>query len=233
MPASHHYTLLEYFWRGGVCMWPLLLCSVAGLAITLYKIWQFLRIPGDPERVIQQVEQCVRAGDNDAAATLCQDSRGPVGAVLAAGLSQAGQPREIVQEAVELAGLHELASLESWLPALQTAGYVAPLLGFLGTVTGMIKAFFAVSERGLGDPSVVSAGIAEALITTATGLFIAVPVYAAYNYFVSRVGSHALQMERASVHVINLVAAGGNGRPPSTEEAWAHQTPERVSTPVP
>jgi len=231
MPSSPHYTLLEYFWRGGVCMWPLLACSIAGVAITLYKIWQFVRISGDPEALLARVEGRIRSGDQAGAAEACLAARGPVAAIIHAGLSHVSQPRGTVQEAVQLAGLHELAALESWLPALQTAGYVAPLLGFLGTVTGMIKAFFAVSERGLGDPTVVSAGIAEALITTATGLLIAVPVYAAYNYFVSRVGSHALQMERASLHVVNLIADNG-GAARGSDETWAHQAPERVGAPV-
>jgi len=106
--------------------------------------------------------------------------------------------------------MHELASLESFLPVLQTVGNVAPLLGFLGTVLGMIDAFFAVAKAGLGDPSVISAGIAEALITTAAGLIIAVPAFVFYNYFVARVNGYSLQMERAASHVVNLVGAEGS-----------------------
>ncbi|MGD8240149.1 MAG: MotA/TolQ/ExbB proton channel family protein, partial [Armatimonadota bacterium] len=98
-----------------------------------------------------------------------------------------------------------------FLPTLSTVANISPLLGFLGTVTGMIKAFAAVAAEGLGDPTTVAAGISEALITTATGLIIAIPCFAAYNYFVSRVNRFALQMEDASANVADLVTGGATG----------------------
>ncbi len=203
------YPLVEYFKAGGPVMWLLLACSVAGLGIILYKAWQFLTISGNVESVLSRVEKCVKGGDQKGASQVCASLRGPVAAVVRTGLERTGQTKAAIREAVEDVGNHQLASLESFLPALQTVGNVAPLLGFLGTVLGMIQAFFAISQAGLGDPSVVANGIAQALITTATGLIVAVPAFVFYNYFVARVNGFALQIERAASHVVNLVAADG------------------------
>jgi len=210
MPGSTTYPLLQYFKDGGPVMWPLLLCSIAALTVILYKAYQFLMIRGEAEPLLGRVETCVKSGDCEAAQKECEGRPGPIGAVVRTGLSRAGQPKASIREAVEDVGMHELASLESFLPVLQTVGNVAPLLGFLGTVLGMIDAFFAVAKAGLGDPGVISAGIAEALITTAAGLMIAVPAFVFYNYFVARVNGYSLQMERAASHVVNLVAADGS-----------------------
>jgi biopolymer transport protein ExbB len=203
------YPLVEYFKAGGPVMWLLLACSVAGLGIILYKAWQFLTISGNVDPVLSRVEKCVKGGDQKGASQACASLRGPVAAVVQTGLERTGQTKAAIREAVADVGNHQLASLESFLPALQTVGNVAPLLGFLGTVLGMIQAFFAISQAGLGDPGVVANGIAQALITTATGLIVAVPAFVFYNYFVARVNGFALQIERAASHVVNLVAADG------------------------
>lgn len=205
------YPLVEYFKAGGPVMWLLLACSVVGLGIILYKAWQFLTISGGIDPLMDRVERCVKDGDHDGASEACTSFRGPVAAVVATALGRVGQSKAAIREAVQDVGTHELASLESFLPALQTVGNVAPLLGFLGTVLGMIQAFFAISQAGLGDPGVVANGIAQALITTATGLIVAVPAFVFYNYYVARVNGYALQIERAASHVVNLVAADGGG----------------------
>jgi len=213
MPEPVSYPLIQYFKDGGPVMWPLLLCSVTALTVILYKAYQFLTIRGGVDTVLSRVEKCVQAGERDEAQKACESLRGPVSAVVRTGLSRQGQSPSLVREAVEDTGMRELASLESFLPVLQTIGNIAPLLGFLGTVLGMIDAFFNVAKAGLGDPSVISSGIAEALITTAAGLIIAVPAFVFYNYFAARVNGYSLQMERAASHVLSLVAVdGGEGR---------------------
>lgn len=204
------YPLVQYFNDGGPLMWPLLICSVFGLTVILYKAYQFLRISGSVDPLLHRVEECVREGDREEASRACQAFKGPIGAVINVAVLRAGQAKIVIREAVEDVGMHELASLESFLPSLQTIGTIAPLLGFLGTVLGMIDAFFNISQAGLGDPTAVSAGIAQALITTATGLMVAVPAFVFYNYFASRVNSYSLQMERAASHVVNLVATEGS-----------------------
>ena len=198
------YPLVQYFRDGGLLMWPLLLCSVIGLTVILYKACQFLMIRGSADALLARVEECVREDDTKSASAACSLARGPVSAIITAGLSRKGDPREIIRETVQDAGMHELATLESFLPTLQTIGNVAPLLGFLGTVLGMIDAFSSMSKMGLG-PEVVTGGIAQALITTATGLMVAVPALVFYNYFASRVNSYSLQMERAASHTVSLL----------------------------
>jgi len=207
MPEPTTYPLLQYFKDGGPVMWPLLLCSIASLTVILYKAYQFLMIRSSPEPLLERVEKCVQTGAKEEAERTCDRFKGPVSAVLRAGLARTGQPKAAVEEAVEDVGRHEIVSLESFLPVLQTVGNIAPLLGFLGTVLGMIDAFFAVTRYGLGDPSTIAHGVAEALITTAAGLMIAVPTFVFYNYFVTRVNGYSLQLERAAAHVVNLVAA--------------------------
>ncbi|HJN18600.1 MAG TPA: MotA/TolQ/ExbB proton channel family protein [Armatimonadota bacterium] len=201
------YPLFQYFKDGGPLMWPLLLCSVAGLTVILYKAYQFLAIKGSADPLITEVEKCVRSGEHDEAHAACKSFRGPVGEIIRAGLNRAGQGKEVIREAVQDVGMHELATLESFLPTLQTIGNIAPLLGFLGTVLGMIQAFSNMSRMGLG-PEAVTGGIAQALITTATGLMVAVPALVFYNYFASRVNGFSLQMERAASHAVSLLADG-------------------------
>jgi len=209
--AGTGYPLVEYFKAGGPIMWALLACSVVGLGIILYKAWQFLTISGSVDPLLERVERCVKGGDHEEASKACSSFRGPVAVVLTAALARIGQSKDAVREAVQDVGNHQLAALESFLPALQTVGNIAPLLGFLGTVLGMIQAFFAISQAGLGDPGVVANGIAQALITTATGLIVAVPAFVFYNYFVARVNGYALQIERAASHAVSLVAGDAGG----------------------
>jgi len=202
------YHLWEYFVKGGVCMYPLLLCSIAAVAVAIYKAWQFARLTLTADPLVEQIEGSLRSGNAQGALEAARAYTGPMGGVARALLAKAGSSREMLRETAEVAGTHEMAHLESFLPVLQTVGVIAPLLGFLGTVTGMIRAFMAVSVAGLGDPSVVSSGIAEALITTAYGLMIAIPTFAVYNYLVARVNSFALEMERAGGHLVALLAGG-------------------------
>ncbi len=118
---------------------------------------------------------------------ICEQYRGPVASIMKAGLLKYGQPKEDIEKTIENAALYEMGRLERGLVVLATVANVAPLLGFLGTVTGMIKSFDALQEAGLSNPGLVAGGISEALITTAAGLFIAIPVQIAYNYFMSRI----------------------------------------------
>lgn len=202
------FTLVRYFASGGFWMYPLALCSLTGLAVILYKLHEFWKASGASEDLLLKVESKLTSGDTDAAASLCERSPGPLAMVIGAGLVARDKSRDGVRQAGQEAGVRAIAALEGFLPTLSTVANISPLLGFLGTVTGMIKAFAAVAAEGLGDPATVAAGISEALITTATGLIIAIPCFAAYNYFVSRVNRFALQMEDASANVADLVTGG-------------------------
>lgn len=196
--------LLDYFVRGGPWMWALLVCSVVAVAVIIYKIVALWLAGKGAERVVEDVTGRVEAGEFDAAVQQAEESSNSVGRVLAAVLAArvgAQGPRE----AAEASGAEELAQLESGLMTLATIANIAPLIGFLGTVSGMIRAFTAIAEAGLGEPGVVAAGIGEALITTASGLIVAIPCFVAYNALVARVNALALGIELAGTRIANLV----------------------------
>jgi biopolymer transport protein ExbB len=129
---------------------------------------------------------------------VCEQSRGPVASVMKAGLLRYGHSREDLEKTIESAALYELDRLERWLGVLATAANVTPMLGFLGTVSGMIKSFATLAEQGLSNPGAVAAGISEALITTAAGLIIAIPAQLAYNWYTTKVTRFVRDIETAS-----------------------------------
>lgn len=198
--------MVELFQKGGPLMWPLLLCSVLMLAAILERSYAFLTAGRDIDSLVQDVQAAVEKGDYDSALARCRQVGGPVAAVLAAGLEAADQSREEMRERMEAAGGAELASLERYLTVLSTVANVAPLLGFLGTVWGMIIAFEAIAAQGMGDPAVVATGISQALITTAAGLAIAVPSFFFYNVFTGRADAYANEMEQRAHYLVRLFA---------------------------
>jgi biopolymer transport protein ExbB len=187
-----------YFERGGPVMWPLLALSV--LAVTV-AIWRWMALRQATRNLVPfmtSLRERVNAGDINGAIELCDRSGGPVAAIVRAGLQRLGRPKDEIELSLQDASAHELAELEKGLPILATIAMVAPLLGFLGTVTGMINSFEALASVGLNNPAAVASGISEALITTAAGLMIAIPVQMAYNYFVARVNTTVRNMEAAA-----------------------------------
>jgi biopolymer transport protein ExbB len=198
--------LLDYFVRGGPWMWALLACSVVAVAVIIYKIVALWLAGKGASRVADDVTARVEAGEMDAAIQEAEESSNSVGRVLVAVLTAARGGPQSPREAAEASGAEELAHLESGLMTLATIANIAPLIGFLGTVSGMIRAFTAIAEAGLGEPGVVAAGIGEALITTASGLIVAIPCFVAYNALVARVNALALGIELAGTRIANLVA---------------------------
>jgi biopolymer transport protein ExbB len=142
-------------------------------------------------------ERLIR-GDVAGAIEVCERHQGPVASIVKAGLLRFGRAKDEVERSLEDASAHELTRLERGLPTLATVAMIAPLLGFLGTVTGMINSFEALASVGLNNPAAVAKGISEALITTAAGLMIAIPVQMAYNFFVTRVNTLVRSMEAAA-----------------------------------
>ena len=187
-----------YFERGGPVMWPLLALSVLAVTVAIWR-WMALRqATRNLGPFMTGLRERVNAGDIDGAIDLCDRSGGPVAAIVRAGLRRLGRPKDEIELSLQDASAHELAELEKGLPILATIAMVAPLLGFLGTVTGMINSFEALASVGLNNPAAVASGISEALITTAAGLMIAIPVQMAYNYFVARVNGTVRNMEAAA-----------------------------------
>ena len=129
---------------------------------------------------------------------ICEQYRGPLASIMKAGLLKYGQPKEDIEKTIETAALHEVGRLEKRLVVLSSVANVAPLLGFFGTVSGMISSFDALAEQGLSNPGAVAAGISEALITTAAGLAVAIPVQLAYNFFMSSINKSVRDIETST-----------------------------------
>ena len=202
MLSSIGGTLLDYYVRGGFTMHPMLICSIVGLIVIIERSIVLHRLSVNTAQVFGSVRAALMKRDLKGAIEICDASPSPISDTLRAGLLRLGKPVADVEKAMESVALHEISKLERGLWVLATVANVAPLFGFLGTVTGMIKSFAALAEVGLGNPKAVAAGISEALITTAYGLFIALPVQAAFNYFTSRVSNFALDMETSSAMLI-------------------------------
>jgi biopolymer transport protein ExbB len=195
----------SYFDKGGPIMWPLLLLSVLGVTVAVWR-WLALRAATqNTSPLLVSLRERLLANDTDGAIKVCDQHPGPVSNIVRAGLLKSGRSKDEVELSLQDASAHELAILERGLPILATIAMVAPLLGFLGTVTGMINSFDALASVGLNNPAAVASGISEALITTAAGLIIAIPVQMAYNYFLTRVNGTVRSMESAANLVLDAL----------------------------
>lgn len=200
-----------YFERGGPIMWPLLALSILGVTVIFWRWWALRQATAGVPAFLQELRGRLVARDVPAAIAVCERHGGPVASIVKAGLLRFGRPKDEIERSLQDASAHELSVLERGLPVLATVAMIAPLLGFLGTVTGMINSFEALASVGLNNPAAVAKGISEALITTAAGLAIAIPVQMAYNYFVTRINSLVRNMESAAHVVLEALGEGGNG----------------------
>ncbi len=190
--------MVDLFQQGGPTMWFLLALSILGLIVMIERGIVLHRVKINTAQIFGAVRQALLSRDLKKAIEICDSHQGPISDTLRAGLLRYGKTYAEIEKAIESVALHELSKLEKGLWILATVANIAPLFGFLGTVTGMINSFAALGEVGLGNPKAVAVGISQALITTATGLLIALPVQAAYNYYMNRVSSFALDMETSS-----------------------------------
>ena len=189
--------------KGGFFMHFLLACSLIALVFIIERAWTLSRARVNTKRLMLDVIKALRAEGPEAALEVCQHTRGPISAVLHAGLLRAQRGPEAVEKAIETSGTIEMSFLERGLVALATIANVAPLLGFLGTVSGMISAFAAIAAAEQVSAKLVARGIQEALITTATGLIIAVPVTIAHSFFVAQIDRFIIEMEEASAELVD------------------------------
>lgn len=198
-------TLLQLFKDGGIFMWALLACSILGFAVILVKFVTLQMAKVRTDLLLERVTALARAGRIDDAIELCANTRGPVAAILLTGLHLYEEGRsQHADRAIEHAGRIEMAFLEKGLVVLATIANIAPLIGFLGTVAGMIIAFGAIAQAGEVEAQLVAGGIKVALITTAAGLVIAIPVNIAHNWFVSQIDGLIIDM-REGVQTIQDV----------------------------
>jgi len=191
--------LYTYFRQGGPVMWPLLFFSVLALVFIIERFLVLRKARVNVNEFLSKVRKALLVNRNvKEAIKVCEQFQGPVASVLKAGLLRYGHPREDIEKTIENAALYELDRLERGLGVLATTANVAPMLGFLGTVTGMIKSFATLAAEGLTNPGKVAAGISEALITTATGLIIAIPAQLAYNWYTTKINRFVRDIETAT-----------------------------------
>ena len=189
----------DYFRQGGMWMYPLLFFSVLALTCIIERFIVFQKAKINVNEFLTKIRKSLLVnGDVKEAIKVCEEYRGPVASVVKAGLLRYGHSKEDIEKTIENAALYELDRLERRMGVLATTANVAPMLGFLGTVTGMIKSFATLAEQGLTNPAAVAVGISEALITTATGLIIAIPAQLAYNWYTTKITRFVRDIETAT-----------------------------------
>lgn len=198
--------LLSGFLKGGLLMWPILLCSIITVAIVIEKYFVLRRASVNVPRFMIQIRELMKKGDIVEAINYCSEINSPIANIIRKGLSKYQFGMERIKESIENAGKQEIYKLERGISILATISGVAPLLGFLGTVTGMISAFIKIeSLGGNASPSDLAGGIWEALITTAFGLSVGIIAYLFYNYFVTRITKLISEMEITSTDFIDVL----------------------------
>jgi biopolymer transport protein ExbB len=198
--------LVEFFNKGGRFMWGLLALSIVGVAVIIERAITLQKAKADVRSLMEKVVGALKKGKLDDAIDICGETRGPIPQILHAGLRQAKKGTVAVEKAIETAGIIEMSFLERGLIILATVANVAPLLGFLGTVSGMISAFEAIAQAEQVSAKLVASGISEALITTMTGLTIAIPVQIAHNLFVQRIDRFVVEMEDSAAELVDTLA---------------------------
>ena len=186
----------EIVLAGGPFMWPIVLCSIIAVAIVLERLWTLQRRRIMPPDLTRRIWQLVESGQANDKVIAALDANSPLGKLLAVGLTNRYRPRAVLMERLEDAGRHVTHDLDRFLNTLGTIATVTPLLGLLGTVAGIIKSFNAIFAGGMGDPHALSGGIAQALLTTAAGLCVAIPSYVSFRYLRGRVDTIVVEIEK-------------------------------------
>ncbi|PKL82328.1 MAG: MotA/TolQ/ExbB proton channel family protein [Ignavibacteriae bacterium HGW-Ignavibacteriae-3] len=202
--------LIDMFLKGGLVMYPILACSVIALAIAIEKFLVIRKSKINVPAFSIKIRGILKKKDIVGAMGYCMEEKSPISNIIRRGLKKVRFGRKRVLEAIEVAGKQEISKLEKGLATLATVAGAAPMLGFLGTVTGMIAAFMKIQElQGSASPADLASGIWEALLTTAFGLFVGIPALALYNYFVSLIKKIVLDMERVATDVLDVLDDAG------------------------
>lgn len=198
--------LIEMFFKGGIMMWPILAGSILALAITIEKFLTIKKSKVNVTAFTIKIRTILKKKDISGAISYCMEEKTPIANIIRRGLKKYKFGRKRVIEAIEAAGKIEIGKMEKGLSTLATIAGAAPMLGFLGTVTGMISAFMRIQElQGSASPADLAGGIWEALITTAFGLIVGIPALALYNYFLSLVNKNVLEMERIATEILDVL----------------------------
>ncbi|MCC5933211.1 MAG: MotA/TolQ/ExbB proton channel family protein [Candidatus Cyclonatronum sp.] len=204
--------LVRYFNEGGLFMWPVLICVILGLAIFLERLVTLNRADINTRQFILDVKEALDSGGIPAAQELCASTRGPVASVFNAGLLRADEGFEAAEKAIISYGSIEMSFLERGLVWLSLFIALAPMIGFTGTVIGMVEAFDAIESAGDISPSIVAGGIKTALLTTLAGLIGAIILQVGYNYCVSKIDRLVVEMEESSIVLIDSISAMEKGK---------------------
>lgn len=199
--------MVELFYDGGWAMYPLLLLLIIGVAVAIERVYNLSRSSIDAASFFTDLEEALESGGPEAAAELCSQRRGPVASIIHAGLQRLERGLDQVEKAIDNNGAVEMAFLERGMVWLSTVANLAPMIGFLGTVSGMINAFQAIKEAGDVEPSMVAGGISEALITTAAGLIVGILIQFCYNFCANRIDKIIADMTEQTANFIDLLAA--------------------------
>jgi biopolymer transport protein ExbB len=197
--------VFEFLKAGGWLMFPILLCSVVALAICVERFWTLNPRRVAPPNLLAQVWGWIKNNQLDAQKMKYLRQSSPLGHILATGLSNSRHGREVMKESIEESAGHVVHDLERYIDPLGTIAIISPLLGLLGTVIGMIKVFSEIMVQGAGNANVLAGGISEALITTATGLCVAIPAMIMHRYFNRRVDSIVVSMEQETIKLVDAL----------------------------
>jgi len=197
--------------KGGPMMYLILLSSVIAFGVVIERVYNLNRAKIDAQKFMDEITVFLKRNKIIEAIEMCNKTPGPVAHIVKAGILMHDRSKPEIKEAVEEAAQLEIPRLEKHLPVLVTIAHIAPLLGLLGTVTGMIKAFQVIQQKALMmapvNPGDLSGGIWEALLATLAGLSIAIPTYVAYNYLVSQVSNFVFDMERSATDLVNILSS--------------------------
>ena len=203
---SFHQTVKRYFIEGGAAfMASVLICLILGLALSIERIIYLNMATTNTKKLVEEIENSLNNGGVDAAKEVCRNTAGPVASIFHQGLDRSSGSYEEVAKAIEDYGSVEMSKLESGLSWISLFIALAPMLGFMGTVIGMISAFDDIAEANTINASIVAGGIKIALITTVSGLIVAIILQVFYNYILSKIDSIVLDMEEASMDLVDLL----------------------------
>ena len=197
--------MVEFVKAGGWLMVPIILCGIFAVGIILERYWTLLQKRVIPEDLTSKTWSWVKKDAIDQKRIQALHQGSALGQILAAGLINRDRERSIMKDSIEDTGRHVVHELGRYLDALGTVAAITPLLGLLGTVIGMVKVFAAITTHGVGNPTVLAGGIAEALITTAAGLTVAIPALIGYRYYRNRVDTLVIDMEKEAIKLVEAL----------------------------
>jgi biopolymer transport protein ExbB len=210
VPATSEMTLFDLLMAGGPVMIPILICSVAAVYIIIERLIAINKLSKDPSNFMNNIRDYITSGNIDAAKALCKNTNNPVARMIEKGISRLGKPLPDIEKAIENVGNIEVVKMERGLSALATCASAAPMLGFLGTVTGMVRAFYDMNMEYQRthesiNIGVLSSGMYEAMVTTVAGLVVGIIALVCYNILSAMIKKVIFKMESSSIEFLDLL----------------------------